>query len=83
MAGRRVPGMRFETRDIVSMLFRHVDVDLAAYPMLAWRWYLELPIRSPRDERTCEGTIHAAPLFLRFLTDHGEKRAMEVIWATT
>ena len=37
-------------------LFRHVDIDLAAYPMLAWRWYIELPIRSPLDERTREGT---------------------------
>ena len=62
------------------MLFRHVDVDLAAYPMLAWRWYIEVPIRSPRDERTREGDDHPARLFLRFLTDRGDKRAMEVIW---
>src|SRR5580704_4177375 len=37
-----VPSMQFETRDSASMLFRHVDIDLAAYPMLAWRWYIEL-----------------------------------------
>jgi hypothetical protein len=37
-----VPSMRFETSDSASMLFRHVDIDLAAYPMLAWRWYIEL-----------------------------------------
>jgi hypothetical protein len=48
--------------------------------MLAWRWYIELPIRSPLDERTPEGDDHPARLFLRFLTDRGEKRAMEVIW---
>jgi hypothetical protein len=30
-----VPGMRFETRDSASMLIRQVDIDLAAYPMLA------------------------------------------------
>jgi hypothetical protein len=75
-----VPSMRFETDDSASMLFRHVDIDLAAYPMLAWRWYIELPIRSPLDERTREGDDHPARLFLRFATDHGEKRAMEVIW---
>ena len=75
-----VPSMRFETHDSASMLFRHVDIDLAAYPMLAWRWYIELPIRSPLDERTREGDDHPARLFLRFVTDHGEKRAMEVIW---
>ena len=30
-----VPSLRFETRDSASMLFRAVDIDLAAYPMLA------------------------------------------------
>jgi hypothetical protein len=28
----RVPSMRFETHDSASMLFRYVDIDLAAYP---------------------------------------------------
>jgi Protein of unknown function (DUF3047) len=46
----------------------------------AVNWYIELPIRSPLDERTREGDDHPARLFLRFVTDHGEKRAMEVIW---
>jgi hypothetical protein len=32
------------------------------------------------DERTREGNDHPARLFLRFLTDRGDKRAMEVIW---
>jgi Protein of unknown function (DUF3047) len=75
-----VPSMRFETHDSASMLFRSVDIDLAAYPMLAWRWYIELPIRRPLDERTREGDDHPARLFLRFITDRGERRAMEVIW---
>ena len=75
-----VPSMRFETHDSASMLFRHVDIDLVAYPMLAWRWYIELPICSSLDERTPEGDDHPARLFLRFATDRGEKRAMEVIW---
>jgi len=73
--------MRFETRDSASMLFRHVDIDLAAYLMLSWRWYIELPTRSSLDERTPEGDDHPARLFLQFATDDGEKRAMEVIWA--
>jgi len=62
------------------MLFREVDIDLAAYPMLAWRWFIELPIHSPLDECTREGDDHPARLLLRFITDRGEKRAMEVIW---
>jgi hypothetical protein len=32
------------------------------------------------DERMREGGDHPARLFLRFATDRGEKRAMEVIW---
>jgi hypothetical protein len=36
-----------------------------------------LPILSPLDERTREGDDHPARLFFRFLTDRGEKRAME------
>ena len=71
-----VPSMRFETHDGASMLFRSVDIDLATYPMLAWRWYIESPIRSPLDERTREGDDHPARLFLWFLTDRGEKRAI-------
>jgi len=74
-----VPSMRFETHDSASMLFRSVDIDLAPYSILAWRWFIELPIRSPLDERTREGDDHPARLFLRFLTDRGDKRAMEVI----
>jgi hypothetical protein len=42
-----VQSMRFETHDCASMLFRHVDIDLADYPMLVWRWYVELPICNP------------------------------------
>jgi hypothetical protein len=38
-----------------------------------------LPIRSPLDERTRKADDHPARLFLRFLTDRGEKHAMEVI----
>ena len=77
-----VPSMRFETHDSASMLFRHIDVDLAAYPMLAWRWFIEVPIVSALDERTREGDDSPARLFLRFTTASGERRAMEVIWGT-
>ena len=58
-----VPSMRFETHDSGSMLFRDVDIDLTAYPILAWRWFIELPIRSPLDERTREGDDHRRGCF--------------------
>ena len=75
-----VPSMWFETHDSASMLFRHVDIDLAAYQMLPYCWYIEVPIRSLLDERTAKETINRR-LFLRFVTDRGEKRAMQVIWS--
>ena len=52
-----VPSMRFETHDSASMLFREVDIDLAAYPMLAWRWLIELPIRTRSTNARAKATI--------------------------
>ncbi len=45
-----VPALRFETRSTASMLFRHVDLDLADYQFLIWRWYIEEPIANGGDE---------------------------------
>jgi Protein of unknown function (DUF3047) len=36
-----VPALRFETRSTASMLFRPVDLDLADYQFLIWRWYID------------------------------------------
>ena len=52
-----VPSMRFETHDSASMLFRYVNIDLAAYPMLAWRWYIELPSAVPSTNARAKATI--------------------------
>ena len=59
------PSMRFETYDNASMLFRHVDIDLAAYSMLVWRWYVELTIRSRSTNARAKGDDHPARLFVR------------------
>jgi hypothetical protein len=75
-----VPALRLETRSTASMLFRHVDFDLADYRLLVWRWYIEKPIESPLDEHTREGDDHPARLFLVFRTATGEERRMEIIW---
>jgi len=75
-----VPALRFETQSTASMLFRHVDLDLADYPFLMWRWYIEEPIESPLDEHTRAGDDHPARLFLVFRAAAGEERRMEIIW---
>ncbi len=75
-----MPALRAETDGTASMLFRHVEVDLAAYPVLAWRWHVERPVESPLDERTREGDDHPARLFLVFADGQGGERRMEIIW---
>src|SRR5581483_8723593 len=75
-----VPALRLTTHASASMLFRHTDIALADYPILAWRWYIEQPVISAADERTRAGDDHPARLFLRFRTDAGERRSMEIIW---
>lgn len=75
-----VPALRVETKATASMLFRHVDFDLAEYRWLNWRWFVEQPITSALDERTHEGDDHPARFFLTFRTSAGEERKMEIIW---
>jgi Protein of unknown function (DUF3047) len=75
-----VAALRMATNASASMLFRHVDVDVAAYPFLTWRWYIEQPIDAPADEETRAGDDHPARLFLAFRTARGESRRMEIIW---
>ena len=40
------PAIRLATSASASMLYRHVDVPLDAYPALAWDWLVEQPIDS-------------------------------------
>lgn len=75
-----VKALRMATRSSASMLFRNVDVSLADYPKLKWRWYIEQPIVTSRDERTREGDDHPARFFLSLKTDAGEDRRFEIIW---
>ena len=75
-----VKALRLATKSSASMLFRHVDVAIDAYPFLVWRWYIEQPIDAVADERTRAGDDHPARLYLAFRTDTGESRRMEIIW---
>ncbi len=75
-----VKALRMETKASASMLFRYVDVKLADYPILRWRWFIEQPIVTTLDERTREGDDHPARFFLALRTDAGEERRFEIIW---
>jgi len=75
-----VPALRFATDDSASMLVRFTDIPVNSYPVLAWRWLVERPIDSALDERTTAGDDHPARIFLRFRSDAGQQRAMEIVW---
>ena len=75
-----VPSIRLSTNDTASMLIRHVEINLEAYPVLSWMWFIEQPIISELDETTKEGDDHPARFFVVFETLSGQRRSMEIIW---
>jgi len=75
-----IPALKVSTDNSASMLIRFVDIELAAYPSLRWRWLVEKPIDSPVDERTDDGDDHPARLFIAFINADGDRRALEIIW---
>ena len=72
--------VKLSTDDSASMLIRHVDIDLEAYPLLSWQWFIEQPIKSDTDEQTSNGDDHPARVSIIFETASEERRAMEIIW---
>jgi hypothetical protein len=75
-----MPSMRFETHDSVDAVsLRQCRSRRLSNARLA----LVHRVADQRPARRTDagGDDHPARLFLRFLTDRGEKRAMEVIWA--
>ena len=75
-----VVALKISTDNSASTLIRFVDIELAAYPTLRWRWLVEKSIDSAVDERTDDGDDHPARLFIAFVNAEGERRALEIIW---
>jgi hypothetical protein len=75
-----VSSMRFETRNSGSMLFRQVDIDLAAYPCSRGAGSSSCQYRAPLMRARVKGTITRRGCFFGSRRDPGEKRAVEVIW---
>jgi hypothetical protein len=75
-----VPAIRLATQSSASMLYRHLNISLDEYPILAWRWYIEQPIKSNLDEFEREGDDHPARLYIVFRTADGKQRPLEIIW---
>lgn len=73
--------IRLDTRDMGSMLFRHVEIPLMDYPFLNWRWMVEAAIEGKVDETTRDGDDHPARIFVGLETAGGSKKSFELIWA--
>ena len=73
--------LRCETRGSGSILGRHTSIDIGRLPRLEWRWFVEVPISSERDESTREGDDHPVRLFLEFRDTANGRHAAEIIWA--
>lgn len=76
-----VEALRCETDGSGSIFGRNTDVALSDYPLLSWRWFVELPIDSALDEATSAGDDHPVRLFIRFADSDGEDRYLEIIWS--
>lgn len=74
-------GLVCETRDSGSIFGRFSDIPLTQYPRLGWIWRVDKPIAPHSSELTREGDDHAARLFIRFTTETGARRAMEIVWS--
>lgn len=74
------PSIRLSTNDSASMLFRYVDIELNAYPLLSWDWFIEQGIVSDLDEMTASGDDHPARIYLGFRSAGGKSHNMEIIW---
>ena len=73
--------LRCITNNTASILGREMQVSVAALPTLTWDWKITQPIVSDIDEATKEGDDHPARLFLVFVNDSDDRKAMEIIWS--
>lgn len=60
--------LKAESRNAASGLYRAVDLDPKAYPILAWRWKVE-NILQKGDERKKAGDDYAARIYVAFQYD--------------
>lgn len=76
-----IDALQFSTDDSASMLFRYVDIPLQEYPFLNWQWRVDETIVSEADPASRAGDDHPARLYVRFITEQGAARNMEIIWS--
>jgi hypothetical protein len=60
-----VPAVEAEAASSMALLARPLDIDLAATPVLCWRWRVDAPLKSA-DMKTKAGDDYAARVYLSF-----------------
>lgn len=60
-----VPSVEARSRDSMAILARPVSIDLAATPILCWRWYVDGPVAGA-DMRKKSGDDYAARVYVAF-----------------
>ena len=76
-----VEAVRCKTDGGGSILGRNTDIELEAFPLLSWAWFIEQPITSEVDESTEAGDDHPARLLIRFDDSAGKRHYVEIIWS--
>jgi hypothetical protein len=76
-----IPALRCETDGSGSIFGRWTDIDLEHYPLLSWRWFVEVPIASDRDEASRAGDDHPVRFFAAFADSEGRAHHAEIIWS--
>jgi len=67
-----VPAVEVQSRRAMSLLARPVSVDLAATPVLCWRWRVDAPLTSS-DMATRQGDDYAARVYVSLAIPRAEQ----------
>jgi hypothetical protein len=76
-----VPALRCETNAGGSIYGRNADIELSRFPLLIWRWRVDVPIPSSHDERIREGDDHPVRWFVAVRDTAGGEHRFEIIWS--
>ena len=78
-----VAALRCETNAGGSIYGRNIDIDLARFPLLVWRWRVEVPIPARYDERERSGDDHPVRFYLEFRDSDDAAHRAEIIWSNS
>ncbi len=77
------PAVEATAEDAASALYREVEIDIKATPILEWRWRIDALPGSDADERTRAGDDYAARVYVvrEGLFGQLSARALNYVWS--